>query len=461
MAQTVVESTVSEKHDVSPASPKKSIPALSPQVAELMKKESEYIVGGFTPLPAYITGGQGSMLRSIDGKEYIDFIAMFSAGSLGQCHPKLVEAVTSTAQTSTIVNTSLRVASWPTFAEMMCCRFGYDKINAAVTGSEAADTAVKIARKWGQQVKGISAHKMLVLGVGDNYHGLLSGIWPIMNPDVERDAYGVFDDKLTNVHPVKKTILRYGHIEDMEECLAEHHGNVAAIIMECIHGHLPTFEQDKQYARAVALLCKKYNILFISDEIRMGAGKTGRFLCSEWLGEDIKPDMITIGKSITGGAYPAAFVLGNNETMSLVKPYQCAGTFAQTPMAIACTTTALKIIDEEGLVTRAAKIQDQFLEYTKDWVQKFAFVEFVTARGADFNITLKLDYHNPLVTARRFAALAMHKGLVTYPLEGRIRMSIAMTIPDEALQRGFEILRETAEEIEQYEEIAGGVHETE
>jgi ornithine--oxo-acid transaminase len=193
----------------------------------------------------------------------------------------------------------------------------------------------------------------------------------------------------------------------------------------------------------------------------MGAGKTGRFLCSEWLGDDVKPDMITIGKSITGGAYPAAFVLGNNETMSLVKPYQCAGTFAQTPMAIACTTAALKIIDEEGLVERATNIQDQFLKYTKEWAQNFAFVDFVTARGADFNITLQSDYHNALVTARRFAALAMHKGLVTYPLEERIRMSIAMTITDEALQRGFEILRETAEEIEQYEKIAGGVHETE
>ncbi|KAJ5923154.1 hypothetical protein N7454_008399 [Penicillium verhagenii] len=457
----MVASAACDMHDTSPVSGKKDTPELSPQVLELMKKESEYIVGGFTPLPVYIVGGQGSTLRDVDGKEYIDFIAMFSAGSLGQCHPKLVEAITSTAQISTIVNTSLRVASWPIFAEMICKRFGYDKINAAVTGSEAADTAVKIARKWGRQVKGIEADQLLVLGVGDNYHGLLSGIWPIMNPDEERGEYGVFDEKLTNVHPVKKTILRYGHIEDMEECLAEHHGNVAAIIMECIHGHLPKFEQDREYARAVGLLCKKYNILFISDEIRMGAGKTGRFLCSDWLGDDVKPDMITIGKSITGGAYPAAFVLGNNETMSLVKPYQCAGTFAQTPMAIACTTAALKIIDEEGLVERAAKIQERFLEYTKDWAEEFAFIEFVTARGADFNITLKEDYHNPLITARRFAALAMHKGLVTYPLEGRIRMSIAMTIPDEALQRGFEILHETAKEIEQYEKVAGGVHETE
>lgn len=193
----------------------------------------------------------------------------------------------------------------------------------------------------------------------------------------------------------------------------------------------------------------------------MGAGKTGRFLCSEWLGDDIKPDMIAIGKCITGGAYPAAFVLGNNETMSLVGPYQCAGTFAHTPMAIACTIAALEIIDNEGLVARAADIQKSFLDFTHDWTQKFPFFEYITARGADLNITLKSDYHNSCVTPRRFAALSMHKGLITYPLEGRIRMSVAMTISDRDLQRGFEILQETADEIEQYDRIDGGIHETE
>ncbi|KIW37022.1 uncharacterized protein PV06_10655 [Exophiala oligosperma] len=436
---------------------RRSTGELGLEAQKLLKLENQYCVGGFLPLPAYISRGNGVVLFDADGKSYLDFIAMFSAGNLGQCHPKLVRTVVELASKSklvTLANAALRVAEWPPFAEMMCKRFGYDQINATVSGTEAADAAVKIARKWGLQVKKVPQDRIKVLGVGNNYHGLSSGIWPIMEPTDRRKGFGVTDPSLSNLNPSTGEVLRYGSVEDMEKCLAEHHQNVAAVMMECIHGHAPTFQEDIDFARGVALLYKKYGVLFISDKVRMGAGKTGRWLCSEWLGPDVKADMIVLGKSLTGGAYPASFVLGNKETMSLVTPYTCAGTFANTPLGIACARTATEIIDEEGLVERTAEIGRRFVEWTKDWKQRFPYIAFATNRGADLQLVMKPDCGQDF-DARRFAALAMSKGLLTHPLHGSVRMSVPMVITDEQLLKGFQILEETASELKDYDFIAG------
>ncbi|KAJ9640124.1 hypothetical protein H2204_003349 [Knufia peltigerae] len=229
------------------------------------------------------------------------------------------------------------------------------------------------------------------------------------------------------------------------------HANSPTAVFPTLTG---TFQEDIDFARGVALLYKKYGVLFISDKVRMGAGKTGRWLCSEWLGPDVKADMIVLGKSLTGGAYPASFVLGNKETMSLVTPYTCAGTFANTPLGIACARTATEILDEEGLVERTAEIGRRFVEWTKDWKQRFPYIAFATNRGADLQLVMKPDCGQDF-DARRFAALAMSKGLLTHPLHGSVRMSVPMVITDEQLLKGFQILEETASELKDYDFIAG------
>lgn len=188
----------------------------------------------------------------------------------------------------------------------------------------------------------------------------------------------------------------------------------------------------------------------------MGAAKTGRFLSSEWLGPECKPDIITMGKSITGGAFPASYILGTKEVMSLVGPYETASTFAMSPMAVAVTQAALGIIDDENLLQRATSIGKQFEEVASTW--KHPFIEFTTARGADLNIKLVANYPNTRVTARRIALLCYHKGLLVFPLTGRVRMSVAMTITDELLQKGFAILKEALDEVTEYDSIPGSTH---
>jgi len=435
----------------------KNTPPLSARVQEIFDKEAKYTSGGFIPIPAFFVSGKGSILQDVDGNEKIDFLSMFSAANLGQQHPKLTKAMHDAYDNSTMLSLACRGPIWADFSEMMCKRFGYEKITAMVSGAEAADTACKVARKWGTRFKHIPADEMLVLGVSENYHGLTSGVWPLMSPSKARDAYALNDKVLTNVNPSTGQLLRYGHIEDMEACLKEHGHRVAGVIMECIHGHLEKFEDEIAYSKGVRQLCREHNVLFISDEVRMGSAKTGKFLCSDWFGPENKPDIIAIGKSISGGAYPASFILGSNETVGHVEPYESASTFAPTAVGLAAVTAALQIYDEEKLADRSAEMQRIWEAETSSW--QHPFVKFITARGSDYNITLKEDYHNKRVTPSRLAQLILHKGVFVYPMDNRLRMSVAMTISDEVFLKGIAIIKEGLDEIEQYDIIAGAQDE--
>ncbi|KAL2672132.1 hypothetical protein Neosp_012830 [[Neocosmospora] mangrovei] len=431
----------------------KSGELISSAAQELLQLEEKYSVGGFAPTPGFLVSGKGSTLIDIDGKEIIDFVTMFSATNIGHGHPKLIEAVVETMRKTTLINMSTHYAGWPNLAKELCERFGYDKVTAMVSGAEAADTACKISRKWGIVHKGIAPEEVLVLGTSDNYHGLTSGIWPIMTPG-SQEGYAVFSKNITNRHPRTGELLRYGHVEDFEAVFGEFHGRISGVIMECIHGKLPNFQEEIDFASGVRQLCKKYNILFISDEIRMGSAKTGKFLCSDWLGPENKPDMITLGKSITGGAFPASYVLGNNEAMSLVESFQTGGTFTMAPAAVAATTAALKIYDDEKLCEKAFAIEAKWKETTSKW--NYPWIKYVTSRGADMSIATEQRYGT--VTPRRIARLAWQKGLFIYPTKAAIRVHMALTISDEELEKGLKILTNVMDEIESYGDIPGSTH---
>jgi ornithine--oxo-acid transaminase len=211
------------------------------------------------------------------------------------------------------------------------------------------------------------------------------------------------------------------------------------------------------YATSVRQMCKKYNVLFISDEVRMGAAKTGKFLSSDWLGPENKPDIIALGKSISGGAYPASFILGNEDTLGQVEPYESASTFAPTAVGLAAVPAALNIYDEENLTERSAEMQRIWEREASTW--KYPFVKFITARGSDMNITVVDDYPDKRVNSSRLAALILHKGVFLYPMDNRLRMSVAMTITDELFLTEISIIKESLDEILEYDEISGAQSE--
>lgn len=215
-----------------------------------------------------------------------------------------------------------------------------------------------------------------------------------------------------------------------------------------------TFEEEVSFARGVYDLCKQYNIPFVADEVRMGSCKTGKFFSFNHLGSDVRPDMLVIGKSMTGGAYPASFVLADAHLMSVVGPYESGSTFAHTPMAIAAAEAALAVLDEEDMARRAQEIGDKFTQLTESW-RTHPHVADIQVRGADFSILIREDPQRR-VTARRIGGLCLSKGLLLYPLEGRLRMSVSMVMSDEELERGCKIIKEALDEVAEYPDAIPG-----
>ncbi|KAI6752524.1 hypothetical protein HG530_013893 [Fusarium avenaceum] len=426
----------------------------TPTGRELFRLTQQYSVGGVNPLPLYFRSGKGSYLTDSEGNELIDFICGFSASNAGQCHPRIVEAQVTTAQKITLANIAGMSASWPPLAKRLCEKFGYDKVTAMTSGAEAADTACKLARGWGIVTKKIKAADVLVLGTSDNYHGTTSGVWPLMEPEAGWEAYGTFSTNLTNINPNTGKVLRYLHAEDYEEIFGQMHERIAGVIMEPLHGTSRSMQEEIDFCIKVRKLCTKYNILYIADEVRMGSCKTGKTLSSDWLGPENKPDMIAIGKSISSGAYPASFVLGPDEVMENVKPYQSLSTFSMSSMACAVVQVSLDLWDDLNFEQRAREIHDMWVKETSEW--KFPHLSYVSAFGADFNIFLDETYadREENITPRRFTLLCASKGLLVYPAPGgRVRMGASLTITNTDLIKGMKIIREALEELPLYGEI--------
>lgn len=219
-----------------------------------------------------------------------------------------------------------------------------------------------------------------------------------------------------------------------------------------------TFEEEIAFASGVRQLCKKHNVLFIADEVRMGAAKTGKFFCSDWMGPENKPDIVTMSKSITGGSYPASYILGPDEVMGpdMIKPYETGSTFGMAAAANTATLTALKIFEEENLCERAGIIGDKFAEITGSW--EYPFVSHIANRGADACIYIK---PGGTVTPRRICRLCYQRGLLIYPHGERLRIGFALTITDEEFEKGMGILKGVLDDVELYGEIPGSIHEAE
>ncbi|KAE8343516.1 hypothetical protein BDV24DRAFT_172896 [Aspergillus arachidicola] len=423
---------------------------LSPRVKELLDLESRFTVGGFDPIPYVFEKGQGSLLWDVDGKEYIDFIGMFSAVNTGHCHPDIQKAMVEQLKKITLINLSAHNSMFGPFAKRLCDRFDYDKVIAMTSGTEAADTACKIARSWGINQKHIPANDCIVLGVGGSYHGLSSGVWSLMNSNPLRSTKYGLDSKIQmNINPSTGELLEYLDLEKMKSCLLEHKDRVAAVIMECIHGYSRDVNDEIHYARGVYELCKSMNILFIADEVRQGAGKTGKFFSFQHLGDDVKPDIVTMGKSITGGFYPQSFIMGVDKAMAAVGPYEMASTYGFSPLAIAAANATLDVIDRENLIQRGVHLGNLWRKTVEAW--HHPLVDYVAQIGADSNLVLRE------VQPSRLAALCMHRGLFVYPKANGLRLSFAMNMSDEVLLRGAAILRSCLDDIDNYGSIEGEI----
>ncbi|KAH8899044.1 putative ornithine aminotransferase [Thozetella sp. PMI_491] len=415
--------------------------------AECIRDDSKYSVQGMNSHPVIMTRGQGSFLWDLEGKKYIDFNAGFSACNQGHCHPKIVEAMTRQCQLLTMPSRSVHVAQYAQFCKKICELTGFDKVAAMNGGAEAVDLAIKIARSWGYKAKGIEQDKALVITASDNYHGRTLSILSASTDEGYRKNCGPW---MPNVGPFcAGNEVRFGSIEDLEQAFQSHGSQTAAFLVECVQGHAGCLAPPDGYIERVRELCDQYNVLFIADEIQAGLGRTGRLFSYEHAG--IKPDMVIIGKSLSGGFYPISAVLGTRRAMDSIEPGQYGSTFSGNPLASAVAIASLDVIMNESLTARAADLGAKF--EARFLAIKSPYFDTITGKGLFRSIYIHETHPQGRVTGKRLAALCLKRGLVVNASGRRLRVAPALVIDEQVMLQGIDILEKALNDLVDLEEI--------
>lgn len=316
--------------------------------------ESEYSAHNYHPLPVVFHKASGAHVWDPEGNEYLDFLSAYSAVNQGHCHPKIVAALVEQASKLTLCSRAFSSDVFGEYAKFVTEFFTYEMVLPMNTGAEAVETGLKLARRWGYVKKGIKEDEAIILSAVDNFHGRTLGV---ISMSTDPDATTNFGPYLSGVGPQipgepKGTLLRYGVIEDVEKAFNNAGDKIAAILLEPIQGEAGIVVPPEGYFTKVQELCKKHNVLLICDEIQTGIARTGKMLCYEHY-ENVKPDIVLLGKAISGGVYPVSAVLSSKEIMLTLSPGSHGSTYGGNPLACAVAMAALQVVKDEDLVKRA------------------------------------------------------------------------------------------------------------
>ncbi|KAK0261793.1 Ornithine aminotransferase [Friedmanniomyces endolithicus] len=347
--------------------------------ASAMDTEASFAAHNYHPLPIVFAKASGCSVWDPEGKHYLDFLSAYSAVNQGHCHPKLIQALTEQAGRLTLSSRAFYNDVFPKFAEKITKMTGFDMVLPMNTGAEAVETAVKIARKWGYKVKGIPKNKALVFSVQENFHGRTAAAIAMSTDPESRDNYGPYLPNVGPVCPVTKKVIPYNDVKAVEEAFEAHGKETAGFLVEPIQGEAGIVVPDEDYLQRVRELCDKRNVLLICDEIQTGIARTGRLLCHEWSG--IKPDLVLLGKAISGGMYPVSCVLGRKDVMLTIEPGTHGSTYGGNPLGSAVAIKALEIVEEEQLVERAERLGEIFREGLREIQKRDPMITIVRGKG--------------------------------------------------------------------------------
>ncbi|KAK7734457.1 ornithine aminotransferase [Botryosphaeria dothidea] len=407
--------------------------------------EHEHAAHNYHPLPIVFSKASGVSVWDPEGKHYLDFLSAYSAVNQGHCHPELVKALTEQASRLTLSSRAFYNDVFPRFAEYVTKTLGFDMVLPMNTGAEAVETAVKVARKWGYKVKGIPENEALVFSVQENFHGRTFAAITMSTDPESRENYGPYLPGIGSWDPVTKAPIRYNNVDDVRKVLEAHGKNTAAFLVEPIQGEAGIVVPDDSYLREVKALCEKHNVLLICDEIQTGIARTGRMLCHEWSG--IKPDLVLLGKAISGGMYPVSCVLGSKEVMLTIEPGTHGSTYGGNPLGSAVAIRALELIQEENMVERAEELGQLFREGLKNLNNPM--ISLVRGKGLLNAIVIdesKTNGHS----AWDLCMLFKEKGLLAKPThQNIIRLAPPLVITEEQIQQALNIIREAMEELPQ------------
>ncbi|RDL41407.1 Ornithine aminotransferase [Venustampulla echinocandica] len=415
----------------------------SASTAEAIDAENKYAAHNYHPLPVVFARAQGCSVWDPEGKHYIDCLSAYSAVNQGHCHPELVKALCEQAQRLTLSSRAFHNDVFPRWAEKIKDVFGYDMVLPMNTGAEAVETAIKIARKWAYKVKKVPQGKALVFAVAENFHGRTMTVISMSTDPDSRDNYGPYVPNVGAINPTTKKQIRFNSIPDLEEVLEAHGKETAAFIVEPIQGEAGVVVPDDDYLSKAHELCKKHNVLLICDEIQTGIGRTGRMLCSEW--SNIKPDLVTLGKAISGGMYPVSCVLGSKDVMLTMEPGTHGSTYGGNPLGCAVSIRALEIMEEENLTARAETLGNLFRQGLADL--KSPMIKTVRGKGL-LNAIVIDEAHTGGHSAWDLCMLLKSKGLLAKPThENIIRLAPPLVITEEQIKEALRIISEGITEL--------------
>ena len=395
--------------------------------------ENNYGAHNYHPLPVVLEKGKGIFVWDVDGKKYYDFLSAYSAVNQGHCHPKIIEELVNQSSKLTLTSRAFHNNVLGEYEKFITDYFGYEKILPMNTGVEGGETAIKLARKWSYLVKGIEKNKAKIIFVSGNFWGRTLAAISSSDDPLSTNDFGPFMPGYE--------IIKYNDLQSLERSLKD--PNVGAFMVEPIQGEAGVVVPDDNYLSEAYKLCKKSNVLFIADEVQTGIGRTGKLLCCDHHG--IKPDILILGKAISGGVFPVSAVLSSSEIMDTIKPGEHGSTFGGNPLACKVAMAALKVIKDEDLCKNAELMGKYFRNQLNLHFNKSKTVKLVRGKGLLNAIVVNDDENSK--TALNICLKLMKNGLLAKPTHGNIiRFAPPLTISKNDMEVAVNIIVQTINE---------------
>lgn len=386
---------------------------------EAINLENQYGAHNYHPLPVVLSRGEGVYVWDVEGNRYYDFLSAYSSVNQGHCHPRIVNAMIEQAQTLTLTSRAFHNDKLGPYEAYVTNYFGFDKVLPMNTGAEAVETALKISRKWAYEVKGIPEDQAQIVVCENNFHGRTTTIISFSNDPVARENFGPFTDGFIKIP--------YDDTEALEHTL-KNNSNIAGFLVEPIQGEAGVFVPTEGYLAKAKALCEAYNVLFIADEVQTGIARTGRLLatcgncdcaqknCSGT--PEVKPDILILGKALSGGVYPVSAVLANDAIMKVITPGSHGSTFGGNPIAAAVAMAALEVVKDEQLTDNADRLGTLFRSLLNDYIATSTIVKHV--RGKGLLNAIVINDHEDSDTAWNICLKLRDNGLLAKPTHGNI-----------------------------------------
>lgn len=363
------------------------------ETSEYIDLENKFGAHNYKPLDVVIAQGKGVWVKDVDGKRYLDCLSAYSALNQGHCHPHIVKAMQAQIKRVALTSRAFRNDQLPLFYKKLHDLTGYGMVLPMNSGAEAVETALKVARKWGYETKGIPKYQAEIIVAEGNFHGRTISIISFSTEPFYKDAFGPFTPGFK--------VVKYGDLEDLRAAITP---NTTAVMLEPIQGENGVIIPPAGYLQGVSQLCKENNILFIADEIQTGLCRTGKwFACQH---ENVRPDMVIIGKALSGGMYPISAVLADESILGLIQPGEHGSTFGGSPLAAAVGIAALEVLEENHLDQRAQELGEYFMEKLR--AIKSPVVKEIRGKG----LLIGVELYPEAGGARKYCEMLQRKGIL-------------------------------------------------